>query len=223
MESQLSLFADKRPMFAQERFLGIEGLTYYPMLLDRDEQERVIGEVDRLPWQSDLSRRVQHYGYRYDYKARTIDESMRVQPLPPFARWVGEQLLQLGVVNEMPDQLIVNEYQPGQGIAAHIDCEPCFGDRIITVSLGSAYEMDFIHSHTKEVRSVILNVGSALVLVDDARYLWMHRIRPRTSDHGIARGRRVSLTFRNVILKPQQAKRRNESSGGEQHLKRKRQ
>ena len=44
----------------------------------------------------------------------------------------------------MPDQLIVNEYQPGQGISAHIDCEPCFKNTIVTVSLGSVYEMDFI-------------------------------------------------------------------------------
>ena len=27
-----------------------------------------------------------------------------------------------------PDQAIINEYNPGQGITSHIDCIPCFGD-----------------------------------------------------------------------------------------------
>lgn len=100
----------------------------------------------------------------------------------------------------MPDQLIVNEYQPGHGISAHIDCEPCFKNTIVTVSLGSVYEMDFISLESGEVRSTVLELGSALILENDSRYQWMHRIKARKSDHKVARGRRVSLTYRNVIL-----------------------
>ena len=92
------------------------------------------------------------------------------------------------------------------GISAHIDCEPCFEDTIVTVSLGSAYDMDFICVKTKEVHSKTLELGSALVLNGPARYDWMHRISARKSDPGKGgqpkrhRGRRVSLTYRNVIL-----------------------
>jgi hypothetical protein len=60
--------------------------------------------------------------------------------------------------------------------------------------------MDFIAFGSREMRSMLLEPGSALVLKDTARYRWRHRIRARTSDHGVPRGRRVSLTFRNVIL-----------------------
>jgi hypothetical protein len=35
---------------------------------------------------------------------------------------------------------------------------------------------------------------------DEARYAWAHRIQARKSDCGVPRRRRVSLTFRNVIL-----------------------
>ena len=42
--------------------------------------------------------------------------------------------------------------------------------------------------------------GSALVISGEARYDWLHQFRARKSDHGIPRRRRVSLTFRNVLL-----------------------
>lgn len=35
-----------------------------------------------------------------------------------------------------PDQVIVNEYQPGQQIAPHIDCVPCFGSVVASLTLG---------------------------------------------------------------------------------------
>jgi len=182
-------------------YLGISGLSYYRDFLTTSEQESVIREVDARPWLSDLKRRVQHYGYKYDYRARKVDPSMYVGLLPPFAIEIAQKLRARELLEEMPDQLIVNEYEPGQGITAHIDCEPCFKNTIVTVSLGSAYVMDLICVATKEVKPVLLEMGSALVLRDEARYEWMHRIQARKSDDGVPRRRRVSLTFRNVILK----------------------
>src|SRR5215813_11903436 len=93
----------------------------------------------------------------------------------------------------------VNVYQPGQGISDHVDCEACFQNIIVTVSLGSSCEMDFVSLESREIRSMLLEPGSALVLRDAVRYQWMHRIMARTGDRGIPRGRRVSLTYRNVI------------------------
>jgi alkylated DNA repair dioxygenase AlkB len=196
---QDSIGPEPEPQFISN-YLGIPGLLCCLGLLDAEEQEEIIWEVDSRPWQNDLRRRVQHYGYKYDYTAREVNLSMFVGPLPDFAVEIGQLLLQTGLIDELPDQLIVNEYEPGQGISAHVDCVPCFKSTIVTVSLGSVYEMDFIHLKTKEVRSVLLHLGSALVMKDEARYDWAHRIQARNSDHGVPRERRVSLTFRNVIL-----------------------
>jgi alkylated DNA repair dioxygenase AlkB len=184
----------------EQDYLGIRGLVYLPQFLPTEEQVRVLAEIDRAPWLSDLRRRVQHYGYKYDYRARSINHSMRVGPLPPFAVEVVQRLMSCGLITEFPDQAIVNEYQPGQGIGAHVDCETCFQSTIVTVSLGSSCEMDFVSLESREIRSTLLEPGSALVLRDAGRYRWMHRIMARTSDHGVPRGRRVSLTYRNVIL-----------------------
>jgi len=58
--SQLSLFPDEWP----------DGLTYRENYISEDEAGRLVQEIDAAPWRTDLKRRVQHYGYRYDYKAR---------------------------------------------------------------------------------------------------------------------------------------------------------
>ena len=132
---------------------------------------------------------------------RSIDRSMAIGPLPDFAILVAEGLIEVGFIEKLPDQLIVNEYEPGQGITPHVDCVPCFENRIVTVSLGSDCEMEFISKTDRsEHKALLLERGSALLLHEEARYDWMHCIRARRSDHGARRDRRVSLTFRNVIL-----------------------
>jgi alkylated DNA repair dioxygenase AlkB len=176
------------------------GLHYAPCFLSVDEQKRLVEEIDANEWSVELKRRVQHYGYRYDYKARRIDPSMHLGPLPPFAARIANELLTIPSFAQQPDQLIVNEYLPGQGISAHVDCEPCFNNRIAIVSLGWPYEMEFQHLHTRLMAKMILGVGSLLILADEARYLWTHQIRARIQDRGISRQRRVSLTFRRVLL-----------------------
>lgn len=179
---------------------SIEGMTYLSAFMTRTEENAVLQEIDRQPWRDDLKRRVQHYGYLYDYKARRIDPSMFLGPLPAFVMPLAQRLVERCVFDRLPDQLIVNEYLPGQGISAHVDCEPCFGGTIAMMSLGWTYEMDFIHTQTREIRTVLLERGSVLVIRGEARYDWLHQIKARRSDRGIPRQRRVSLTFRNVLL-----------------------
>src|SRR5687768_16528872 len=52
----------------------------------------------------------------------------------------------------------------------------------------------------KDVRTILLEVGSALVFRGEARYDWKHRIRACLSDDGVPRQRRLSLTFRTSFL-----------------------
>jgi len=174
----------------------IEGLIYRPEFLTPEEQTAALAEVDSRPWRDDLKRRVQHYGYVYDYTRKSVDTSMYLGPLPDFANVIAAKIGS----DKMPDQLIVNEYQPGQGIFAHVDCVPCFKDVISTVSLGWAYEMDFIHLKTKEKRTILLEPGSLAIMTGESRYQWAHQIAARKKDKGIPRQRRVSLTFRNVLI-----------------------
>ena len=176
------------------------GLTYQPHFLDPAIQNDLLAVIDTQVWSQELKRRVQHYGFRYDYKARQVDRTMHLGPLPEFVRSILYELQELAEVRSEFDQLIVNEYLPGQGISAHIDCEPCFDDCIVSISLGWAYEMEFQHAATTSTSTLMLAPGSLLVLSGLAWYEWTHQIRPRLKDHGVSRRRRVSLTFRKVLL-----------------------
>jgi alkylated DNA repair dioxygenase AlkB len=181
----------------------INGLSYVPGYLTAAEQAATLACVDGQPWLSVLKRRVQHYGYRYDYTRRVADESLYLGPLPGWAAELAARLAGEGHAPAVCDQVIVNEYEPGQGISAHVDCVPCFGDTILSISLGSACAMVFSHLREPRQQTLWLEPGSLLVMRGPARYDWKHAIPARKTDlvdgETRPRGRRVSLTFRTVI------------------------
>jgi alkylated DNA repair dioxygenase AlkB len=183
---------------------AVSGLSLLPDFITEAEERALLSIIDQQPWLADLQRRVQHYGYRYDYTARQVTADLYLGALPEWLQPLATRLHHEGLFATAPDQVIVNEYQPGQGIAAHVDCVSCFGDTIASLSLGSDYLMDFTHSQTAQKASLFLFSRSLLLLQGDARYCWQHSIAKRKSDVvdgvKIQRGRRVSLTFRTVTL-----------------------
>jgi alkylated DNA repair dioxygenase AlkB len=173
----------------------IPGLQYLPDFITAEEEQALIVAIDQQPWLNDLKRRVQHYGYKYDYKARSVTADSYIGALPDWLMPAAQNL------SFKPDQAIVNEYLPGQGISAHVDCVPCFGDTIASLSLESGAVMQFTKVHEKH--DIYLEPRSLIILSGPARYEWTHAIPARKSDvvgdFKIERGRRVSLTFRSVI------------------------
>lgn len=184
--------------------ISISGLSYLPEYISPQQEAELIRTIDAQPWITELKRRVQHYGYRYDYKARNVAPESRLGLLPEWLTAYANRLCTGDFFPQPPDQVIVNEYQPGQGIAPHIDCVPCFADTIASLSLGSTCVMEFTHVETRQKIPILLEPRSLVVLSSDARYRWQHAIPHRKTDrhHGtiFPRGRRLSLTFRRVIL-----------------------
>jgi len=168
------------------------------------EHDKLLIEIDKNNWSNELKRRVQHYGYKYDYRAKSINHTMKVGNIPKWANEIGKRLVNQGYFESLPDQLIINEYLSGQGITDHIDCEPCFEDTIVSISLGSLVTMNFTHKVSKERIPITLFPKSAVVLKGRSRFDWLHGIPARKTDiinqlkH--KRKRRVSLTFRRVII-----------------------
>jgi alkylated DNA repair dioxygenase AlkB len=177
----------------------ISGLRYVPDLITADEEQELIDAIDQQPWLNDLKRCVQHYGYKYDYKARTVTADSYLGPLPDWLIPITQKLP--FKPDQALDQVIVNEYLPGQGISAHVDCVPCFDDTIASLSLGSGAVMQFTKGQEKH--DLYLEPRSLIILSGPARYEWTHAIPSRKSDvvdgFKIERERRVSLTFRTVI------------------------
>ena len=195
------------PSRNQEAIAMIGGsLQYVKNYINEKQQDWALARIDEHQWLNDLKRRVQHYGFKYDYRARKVDMDMRIGELPAWLERLSHKLHKDEYMPEVADQVIVNEYLPGQGISSHIDCEPCFKDTIVSLSLGSGCVMNFTNKFDKTKKiPVWLEPRSLVVLSGEARSEWLHGIPARKSDvwegQKHDRQRRVSLTFRKVIIK----------------------
>ncbi|GIL80789.1 hypothetical protein Vretifemale_9845, partial [Volvox reticuliferus] len=151
-------------------------------------------------WEMMAKRRVQHYGYRFDYATRNVDPAKPLGPLPPWATALANRIAALPEVSQPLDQLTVNEYDPGVGLAPHVDTHSAFTGPIISLSLGSSAVMEMRRGDV--ARPLLLPPRSLLVMGGESRYAWQHYIPHRVADlvgsRLLPRSRRVSLTFRKV-------------------------
>jgi alkylated DNA repair dioxygenase AlkB len=161
-----------------------KGLELKENFITSAKEENLLKEIDSRPWLTDLKRRVQHYGFKYDY--RTKGKLDYLGEIPDFLKQID--------IGFYFNQVIINEYLQGQGISPHIDLPLVFGKEIASLSLSSSCNMDFTKDD-KQI-SLFLPQKSLLVLKDEARYNWKHRIPARKSN---VKSRRVSITFREVL------------------------
>lgn len=160
----------------------VPGLVYEPDFLSADEESGLPENLNAGTWSEEMRRRVQHFGCRYDYKARRVDASLQTQPLPDWLGFVCDRMRARGWFDKLPDQLIVNEYEPGQGISPHVGCVPCFGPTIVSVCLGSDCVMEFTDAETRAKTGLRLQARGAVVLKNAARYDYLHGIPARKTD-----------------------------------------
>lgn len=176
----------------------VPGLTYIPEFVTEQTERELVDIVNAQPWDThtNMKRRTQNYGWLYKYTWRSASEYLG--PLPAWAKCVAQRLVDEKLMDQLADQMIVNEYLPGQGIGPHTDSD-IFGPQLVTISLGSDAEMEFLNSEQRKKRAILLQRRSCLVIQGEARYKWMHSIPAREADHGKFRRTRVSLTFRNKL------------------------
>ena len=174
---------------------SVPGLSFHADMVSVEEEAALLAEINAAAWDATaLSRRTQNYGYRYPYSRGKIEELDVATPIPEFFRPLLERVGALTGVAF--NQVIVNEYKPGQGISPHVDHTGVFGDTVVSCSLGSAAVM-LMQNRAGDVKvEVPLPRRSAVVLRGDARYKWKHSIPARMADHSVPRGTRVSITFR---------------------------
>ena len=185
----------------------VSGL-YYTSNLITDPTE-IIKKLDIENWLSLTtsvnSRKVQHYGYLYDYNSRKIN--MPTTPFPTFLIELANELTdicrQLNLIddNYIFNQCIVNNYQTGQGISRHTDVK-AYGKVIGCFTIGSGATMKFVHPNTGVEYEKYVEPNSLYIMSGDARHIWTHEMLSSKSDIvnkiKIPRGRRISITFRNV-------------------------
>lgn len=171
---------------------SVPGLRYLPGYVTEAEERALVAAIDGMPWNAEWKRRRQPYGAGYGASGDS-------GPIPEWGIPLAGRMLADGVTGRPFDQMMVNEYTPGQGISAHRDYAP-FGRTVVSLSLLSTCVMDFKHVSSGRRESLLLEPRSLLVLSDAARFDWEHGIAARKGDvwQGVRwdRGRRVSVTFR---------------------------
>jgi alkylated DNA repair protein alkB family protein 8 len=119
------------------------GLRIVRGFVSEDEEVALLQAIDASEWDTSIHRQTQHYGTRFDYGSKSYDRLGGAPALPCWLRALAERLLASGSVpwRDGADQVTVNEYLPGMGIAPHIDTHSAFEDGIAALSLGSGCAM----------------------------------------------------------------------------------
>ena len=138
--------------------MPIKDLRYVPDYLDAAIHDSLLAAADLHPWQRSAGRGVQIYGYRYHHPTTSV---FRIGELPQWAGDVAARLFRDGLLGSVPNQLVVNDYEVGAGIVAHVD-QPAFGDQVASISLGSTCVMQFSKKDGDPPAEILLEPRSVL-------------------------------------------------------------
>lgn len=192
--------------------LRVPGLCIVENFITEAQADACLALFERengIHWANSIrARQVQHFGYVFNYDTRRCDPNEPInEPIPEVLLPILEKIAEYGIMDgERPDQITVNEYLPGQGIAFHVDTHSAFTTTVASLSLCSEVVMDFRHSDGVRSEGILLPVRSLAVMSGPSRYMWEHAIVPRTFDvidgEQVPRQRRVSITFRKIRSGP---------------------
>ncbi|CAL0321170.1 unnamed protein product [Lupinus luteus] len=195
---------DEEVQFDWEEIPGVKGLWVSRNFLSPHKQSTLFSEVQSENW----------------FTKPSNNQAMRFGDLPTWAIQLSHSIcdsvlaasdddqllpLPLDLLLRQPlfDQMIVNQYQPGEGICAHVDLLR-FEDGIAIVSLESSCVMHFTSVDNELVSvPVLLNPGSLVVMSGEARYRWKHEINRRPGfqtweGRELDQMRRTSVTLRKL-------------------------
>ncbi|XP_055608672.1 alpha-ketoglutarate-dependent dioxygenase alkB homolog 6 [Uranotaenia lowii] len=205
--------------FHQFRISNCPPNVYYiPDFLTSQEESYILSMVERTPkprWTQLAHRRLINYGGVPHPKGMIAEE------IPTWlANYVDRvNQLQPNVFesDRKANHVLINEYQPGQGIMPHLD-GPLFYPTITTISCGSHTVLQFEDQsdERRPVAKLLVEPRSLLILKDDMYHKYLHSIAETDTDavdgslnnlkhcEGVQLGdvlprkTRISLTIRHV-------------------------
>lgn len=187
----------------------VPGLFYIENIITPEYEQVLLEHLDKLEWKplstAVNSRKVQHYGYLYDYNNYSVAKAP--DDIPEFMEKLKELLIKVCNEKNIVDvgyvfnQCIVNNYNQGQGISKHIDLKT-FGKVIGCFTIMGGATMRFSLGSKKY--DIYTKPKSLYIMSGEARYKWMHEMtttkKDIINDEKMERKRRISITFRNVPI-----------------------
>eukprot|EP00241_Pyramimonas_parkeae_P004597 CAMPEP_0114230918 /NCGR_PEP_ID=MMETSP0058-20121206/3740_1 /TAXON_ID=36894 /ORGANISM="Pyramimonas parkeae, CCMP726" /LENGTH=833 /DNA_ID=CAMNT_0001342179 /DNA_START=52 /DNA_END=2553 /DNA_ORIENTATION=- len=194
------------PIFTSAEATKVPGLVLLPDFISVEEEKALLEGIRGCgdTWARLAKRRVQHYGYEFSYAMRSVDRRPLARGLPAWVEPVRRRVERLRALGVEPlDQMTVNEYARGVGLAPHVDTHSAFQGAIVSLSLAGHTVMEFRRDGAR--RALVLPPRSLLVMSGESRYAWQHYIPHRKYDDipgapepTIRPPTRVSITLRRV-------------------------
>lgn len=196
-----------------------DSIHYIPNFISEEDEAYILRKVYEVPkpkWTCLKNRRLQDYGGVPHRKG------MITEDIPSWISTYIDRINNLGVfdAHHRCNHVLVNEYEPNQGIMGHFDGD-LFHPIIATISSGSHTILEFeenTNGVSKSVCNVLLEPRSLVLLSNDMYTKYMHAIKEREEDEitdtclnlencgkrykvgdTLRRKTRVSLTIRNVL------------------------
>lgn len=120
----------------------VPGLIHIADFISSAEEADLLNFINSQPWDNKtLSRRVQHYGTKFDYHSLLV--SPHDAPIPMCFQPLLSRLVLEGIFPCEPNQITVNEYLPGYGIAPHVDTHSPFAFCVCSIGMLSDCAMEF--------------------------------------------------------------------------------
>lgn len=184
--------------FVQEDAFGIKGLWYLPRFLTQSQVKSVKDliqndiELESIS-KSPNSRKVAHFGYYYAYDRSGLKPAKKIPNL--LRKIANKDKLNVITMNDHFlesdfNQVIINQYHPGQQISPHIDHTKLFGPTIFCITIGQPVPIKFQKGN--DVITIEPCEGSAYIMTGDARYAYKHSLKNNGDDT------RYSITYRTV-------------------------
>lgn len=189
---------------------------YIPNFITSSEEKHILNNFYSVPkpkWTYLSKRRLQDYG------GVPSEKGMIPEKIPNWLDMYINKIYDLNLFKgKKPNQILLNEYEPGQGIMPHTD-GPLFYPTIATISCGSHTILEFLENNEnrKKVCDILLEPLSLVIIKDDLYSKYLHSISERKIDEitedcinisftgnkcligeVLERNTRVSVTIRNV-------------------------
>ena len=160
--------------------------------------QALLNPINRNGTFNENTRKVIQYGSLYLYDKREATSTGSAPKIPDVLKKLKPLILKKFDIeedhNNLFDQVIINRYLPGQGIAPHTDLST-FGKYIASFTFMHSREMEFTRGNYEPYK-IYVNPRSLYVMSGESRYKWKHQMRPRLTDNGICRQECFSITFR---------------------------
>jgi len=193
------------------RFPKLPGLFYIKNII---KGSKVYNNIDKTHYfkagTSASAREVIQYGKPFIYQGQKKDDVPIRMIFPDYIKELRRiaikkcellDLIPMGSITnkKLFNQCIINKYEPGEKIGAHIDAGS-YGQLIACFSILSGITMVFKNKNITEPENVFVEDGSLYIMSGPARWDWTHEIKGLKTDlvggRRIPRTTRISITFR---------------------------